>query len=68
MSDLYVALLHYPVYDRNHNVVTTSVTNIDVHDIARSCRKCHARAFFVVTPVDALRGLDGDWGFDTRSR
>ncbi len=57
MSDLYVALLHYPVYDRNHNVVTTSVTNIDVHDIARSCRTYHAHAFFVVTPVDALRGL-----------
>jgi len=57
VAELYVALLHHPVYDRNRNVVTTSVTNIDVHDIARSCRTYHARAFFVVTPVDALRGL-----------
>ncbi|MFQ5352567.1 MAG: RNA methyltransferase, partial [Candidatus Binatia bacterium] len=57
MADLYVALLHHPVYDKNRNVVTASVTNIDVHDIARSCRTFGVKAFYVVTPVDALRGL-----------
>ena len=57
MSELYVALLHHPVYDKDRNVVTSAVTNIDVHDIARSCRSYGARAFYVVTPVDALRGL-----------
>ncbi len=57
MADLYVALVHYPVYDKHHNVVTSSVTNIDVHDIARSCRTYGVRAFYVVTPVDALRAL-----------
>jgi hypothetical protein len=57
MAELYVALLHHPVYDKNHQVVTTSITNIDVHDIARSCRTYGVRAFYVVTPVDGLRGL-----------
>jgi hypothetical protein len=57
MSDLYVALIHHPVYDKNRDVVTTSLTNIDVHDIARSCRTFGVRGFYVVTPVDALRGL-----------
>ncbi len=57
MANLYVALLHHPVYDKNHEIVTTSVTNIDVHDIARSCRTYGVKGFFVVTPVDALRGL-----------
>jgi len=54
---LHVALLHHPVYDKNRQVVTTAVTNIDVHDIARSCRTYGVERFYVVTPVDALRGL-----------
>jgi hypothetical protein len=57
VAELYVALVHHPVLDKHGNVVTTSVTTIDVHDIARSCRTYGARAFYVVTPVDALRGL-----------
>jgi hypothetical protein len=57
MAELYVALLHYPVYDKNHAIVTTSITNIDVHDIARTCRTYDAAAFYVITPVDGLRGL-----------
>ena len=57
MSDLLVALVHHPVYDKNRAVVTSAVTNIDVPDIARSCRTYGAAGFYVVTPVDALRGL-----------
>ena len=57
MATLYVALLHHPVYDRRGDVVTTALTNIDVHDIARSCRTFGVRAFYVVTPVDAHRAL-----------
>ncbi|HYC54014.1 MAG TPA: RNA methyltransferase [Candidatus Binatia bacterium] len=56
-SPLHVAILHYPVYDKNRDVVTTAVTNIDVHDIARSCCTYGVERFYVVTPVDALRGL-----------
>lgn len=57
MAALYVALIHHPVLDRNHAVVTTALTNIDVHDIARSCKTYGVRAFYVVTPVDGHRAL-----------
>jgi hypothetical protein len=57
VARVYVALVHHPVLDKNGHVVTTSVTTIDVHDIARSCRTYGVDAFYVVTPVDALRGL-----------
>ena len=57
MADLYVALLHHPVYDRHGQIVTTALTNIDVHDIARSCRTFGVRAFYVVTPIDSHRAL-----------
>ncbi len=57
MGDLYLALLHHPVYDKNGAVVTTAVTNMDVHDIGRLARTFEARAFYVCTPVPTLRRL-----------
>lgn len=57
MGDLHVALVHHPVLDRHGDVVTSAVTNIDVPDIARSCRTYGVAGFYVVTPVDALRGM-----------
>src|SRR5215470_14141915 len=35
VAALYLALLHHPVYDKNGAIVTTAVTNLDVHDLAR---------------------------------
>lgn len=52
-----LALLHHPVLDKGGRIVTTSVTNIDIHDLARSARTYGLRRFFVVTPVEALRSL-----------
>ena len=57
MGDLYLALLHHPVYDKNGAVVTTAVTNMDVHDFGRLARTFDARAFYVATPVPTLRRL-----------
>jgi hypothetical protein len=57
MSDLFLALLHHPVLDKNGAIVTTAVTNMDIHDIARSACTYGVRRFFVVTPVRALRAL-----------
>lgn len=54
---VYLALLHFPVYDKNHQVVTTSVTNMDIHDISRSGRTYGVSGFYVVTPVKALQKL-----------
>lgn len=51
----YVALVHHPVYDRNHQVVTAAVTNLDVHDIARSSAAYGLAGYYVVSPVSAQR-------------
>ena len=56
-APVHVALLHYPVYDKNRQVVTTAVTNMDIHDIARSGRTYGIKGFYVVTPVKALQRL-----------
>ncbi len=57
MADLYLALLHYPVYDKDHKVVTTSITNMDIHDIARSARTYGVKRYFVANPIRTLRAL-----------
>ena len=56
-APVYFALLHHPVYDKNRQIVTTAVTNMDIHDIARSGRTYGIKGFYVVTPVKALQKL-----------
>ncbi len=68
MADLFVALIHYPVLNRNGRVVTSAITSLDLHDIARSARTYSVRAMYVVHPVAeqrefALRVLD-HWRLD----
>lgn len=58
-SPLYVALVHHPVRDRAGDTITTAVTNLDVHDIARSCRTYGVSRYYIVTPIDAQKALVG---------
>ena len=46
-----IALLHYPVYDKNRQVVVTAITNLDIHDIARAAKTFGLFRYYVVTPV-----------------
>ncbi len=57
LPPLYIALVHHPVRDRGGAIITTSVTNLDVHDIARAARSYGVRQYFIVTPIDAQRDL-----------
>lgn len=59
MSAVYSALVHYPIRERDGRTATAAVTNIDVHDIARSSHTFGLAGFFVVSPIDAQRALVG---------
>jgi hypothetical protein len=52
-----VALVHHPVLDGQGSVVTTAVTNLDVHDLARSARTYGCTDYFVAHPIAAQREL-----------
>jgi len=56
-SNVSIALVHYPVYDKNRQVVATAVTNLDLHDIARAARTYGLFRYYVVTPVSEQREL-----------
>ncbi|MGH7916987.1 MAG: RNA methyltransferase [Candidatus Binataceae bacterium] len=55
MAALFVALIHHPVVDRNGRVITSAITSLDLHDIARSARTYGALGFFVMHPVAEQR-------------
>jgi hypothetical protein len=52
-----VALVHHPVLDGQGVVVTSAVTNLDVHDLARTARTYGVSDYFVAHPIAAQREL-----------
>jgi hypothetical protein len=55
--NLSIALIHYPVINKNGEVITSAVTNLDLHDMARSARTYGVAAFYVVTPLEDQKTL-----------
>lgn len=51
------ALLHHPVLSKEGELYTTAITNIDVHDIARSSRTYGLTQYYIVSPIDAQREM-----------
>jgi hypothetical protein len=54
---LAIALVHYPVLDAQGATVTSAITNLDVHDLARSARTYGCSDYFLVHPIAAQREL-----------
>ena len=57
MGSLYIGLFHFPMRSRTGEIVATSTTSIDIHDIARSARTYGAARYFVVTPLPSQREI-----------
>ena len=57
MRRVAVALVHHPVLDGQGVVVTSAVTNLDVHDLSRSARTYGCTDYFVAHPIAAQREL-----------
>lgn len=54
---LYLALLHYPVYNKHHEIIASAITTFDLHDISRLAKTYGAKRFFVVTPLEDQQRL-----------
>lgn len=55
-----VALVHYPVYNKNREIIGSAVTNLDIHDIARAGCTFGVRTFYIVTPYRDQQRLVGE--------
>src|SRR5262249_6181533 len=51
----HVALVHHPVVDRTGKVITTALTNFDIHDLARSAMTFGLAGYHIVTPITSQR-------------
>ncbi len=70
-TPFYVGLVHGPVKDKAGSTVTTSVTNLDIHDISRTCRTFGASGYFLITPLkiqhELVNRILGHWETDKGS-
>ena len=57
MPKLYVALIHYPVVNKNGETIASALTNLDLHDISRAAKTYGLEAFLVVTPLEDQKNL-----------
>ncbi|MEN6485154.1 MAG: RNA methyltransferase [Syntrophobacteraceae bacterium] len=54
---LYVALVHYPVLNRRGETIASAVTNLDLHDMARTVCTYDVPACYIVTPLEDQQAL-----------
>ena len=54
---LFVALLHFPVYNKAREIVATSLTTLNLHDLARLTATYGTSGCYVVTPLQRQREL-----------
>jgi hypothetical protein len=63
--EVHMALVHYPVRNKPGEIVATAVTNLDIHDNARSARTYELASYHIVTPlsaqIDLVRRILGHW-------
>lgn len=52
MAATYIGLVHYPIYNKHGQIVTTALTNFDLHDIARTARTYGIAKYFVIHPLE----------------
>ena len=57
MGSLYLGLVHFPIKNKRGEKVVTSVTNLDIHDISRSCKTFGVSQYFLITPLEAQHDL-----------
>jgi hypothetical protein len=55
--DVYIALVHFPVLNKHGEQVATAVTNLDIHDLARTARTFGVTGYTIVTPVAQQQSL-----------
>lgn len=65
----YIGLVHGPIRSKENKEITTSVTNLDIHDIARSARTFGFKRYFLITPIKnqqaMVKKILGFWETDS---
>lgn len=50
-ANISLILTHYPVYNKKKEVVVSSITTLDIHDLSRIAKTFGLGTFYIVTPL-----------------
>jgi hypothetical protein len=68
-TPFYIGLVHGPILSKEGKEITTSVTNLDIHDISRTARTFGFKRYFLITPIKnqqaMVKRILGFWETDT---
>ncbi len=68
LPNFYIGLVHGPIRSKDGQEITTSVTNLDIHDISRSARTFGFKKYFLITPIQnqqvMVKKILGFWESD----
>jgi len=53
----YIGLVHGPIKSKDGSEITTSVTNLDIHDISRTARTFGFKRYFLITPIKSQQAM-----------
>lgn len=56
-TTLNIALIHHPVVNKRKEVIGSAVTNLDIHDIARTARTYGVAQYYISTPYEDQHAL-----------
>lgn len=56
-KNVFIALLHHPVYNKDGDIITTTVTNYDLHDISRAARTYGINKYYVINHLKSQQSL-----------
>jgi hypothetical protein len=52
-----LVIIHHPVLDKRGDIVSTSINNLEIHDVARSCMTFAVDMCYIVTPLNRQREI-----------
>ncbi len=55
--NIFVGLVHFPVLNRRGEKICSAITNLDIHDIARTATTYGVQGFYVITPSEEQQDL-----------
>lgn len=56
-AKIYLGLIHHPIYNKNGKKITTTITNLDLHDIARVGKTYDVERYFVINHLKSQQAL-----------
>ncbi|ODS49778.1 MAG: hypothetical protein A8274_1258 [Halanaerobium sp. 4-GBenrich] len=56
-ADVYLGLVHNPIYNKLDEIITTTVTNYDLHDISRAAKTYDIKKYYIINNLKSQQKL-----------